>query len=121
MELKGTIFCASTTTEIINQINSLLPQLNEFINQFNTIIIENNINVITDAGGNMSIDAPIDMPDDKANSLGKRIGILDGLINTRSKEINDLFQQAMKIDKQSDSVILTKLDEFTKLKNSYKH
>ena len=43
---------------IISQIDMFSPQISDFINQFNTIILDNNINVITNIAGNMYVDIP---------------------------------------------------------------
>jgi hypothetical protein len=124
LQLKGAVL---ELTDIINQINILLPQLSQFIDQFNLIIVNNDINVITDSTGNMSIDAPINMSDEQANDISRRIGIIDRLISTRSQQISDLFDEGSKIKDSSDksseynSIILDKLAEYNKLKNSYKH
>lgn len=40
-------------SEIITEVNTLLPQLANFINQFNTAVSQSEINVITDSIGNM--------------------------------------------------------------------
>jgi hypothetical protein len=112
-------------SDIISQTDLLLPQLSKFIDQFNILINSNNINVITDGIGNLSIDAPINMPDEQAQDISRRIGILDRLITTRSQEIHNLLQEGLNIKnstKNSEhSVILEKLSEYNKLKDSYRH
>ncbi len=50
-------------TEIITQIDIILPQLSEFINQFNNLVQNANINIITEVDGTLSIDVPISMSD----------------------------------------------------------
>ena len=63
--------------DVISELNRLLPQLADFISQFKTIIIDTEINVVSDAQGNMSIDVPINMLDTDANNISTRIGIID--------------------------------------------
>lgn len=114
--------------ELINQINTILPQISDFINQFNTTIIENNINVVTDTGANMFMDVPSDISDDKAAHLKKKLEIIDRLINTKTDEVEELLKKGSSLEStlkknnpEYKSVILDKLSEFNKLKSSYKH
>jgi len=114
--------------EIIGELNSLLPQLTNFINQFNSTVSDTGINVITDSVGNMSIDVPDNMPDDVANKLSTRIGVIDRLITTRGQEINDLLHKGLQIEnklKMEDNKyiprITEKIKEFERLNASYKH
>lgn len=115
-------------TEITLKINELLPQLSDFIGQFHNIILTNNINVITDVGGNMSLDVPGNMSDTDAEKFSRRISIIDRLITTRGQEINDLLQKGLEIEgklKKENlnytSQILDKVNEFNRLNASYKH
>ena len=82
-------------SQIITDLNSLLPQLSKFINQFNSVITETGVNVITDSTGNMDLDVPQNMSDDEATKISTRIGIIDRLITTRGQEINDLLQNVL--------------------------
>lgn len=114
--------------EVVNQVSVLIPQLSEFITQFNSIVSEHSINVITETNGNMSIDVPSTMSDDQAQLLSKRIGVIDRLITTRGQEIDKLLHQGLNIenklkgqDPKFTSQILSKVDEFKKLNESYKH
>lgn len=113
--------------ELVNQINTILPQISDFINQFNTII-ENNINVVTDTGANMFMDVPNDISDDKAAHLKKKLEIIDRLINTKTDEVEKLLKKGSSLEStlkknnpEYKSIILDKLSEFNKLKSSYKH
>nr|QJQ34974.1 hypothetical protein [Fusarium redolens] len=115
-------------TDITLKINELLPQLSDFISQFHNIILTNNINVITDGGGNMSLDVPGNMSDTDAEKFSRRISIIDRLITTRGQEINDLLQKGLEIEgklKKENvnytSQILDKVNEFNRLNASYKH
>ncbi len=115
-------------TEVMLKINELLPQFSDFISQFNNMVLTNNINVITDASGNMSLDVPGTMSDTDAETIGKRINIIDRLITLRAQEINDLLQKGLSLNAQlkKDDVnytseILDKVNEFKRLNASYKH
>lgn len=113
-------------TEILTKLNELLPQLSEFIGQFNHVVLSNNINVTTDSMGNMSIDVPSSMPDVQADTLSKRVGIIDRLITTRGQEIDGLLQRGLEIEKKIQnpefkSEILEKVKEFKRLNGSYNH
>lgn len=115
-------------TEIISQINSLLPQLSNFIDQFHDFSIEKGINIITDSSGTMSIDAPSSISDSDLHYISKRIGIIDRLINTRGEELCELFKKGFEAEKQIKpqdpkytSVLAEKLAEFNRLNSSYKH
>lgn len=115
-------------SEIVTEINTLLPQLANFINQFNTTVSQSGINVVTDSVGNMSIDVPQNMPDDVANKISTRIGIIDRLITTRGQEINDLLQKGTHLENKLKmensnyvSQLTDKIQEFKRLNSLYKH
>lgn len=115
-------------SEIILEISRQLPQLSEFINHFNNIVSENNVNVVTDSVGNMSIDVPAKMSDALANDVSKKIGIVDRLINSHGQSINELFNKGLKIEegiKVSNPNYVSQLSEqiaeFKRLNASYKH
>lgn len=115
-------------TEIISKVNELLPQLSDFISQFHNTILTNNINVITDVSGNMSIDVPGTMSDMDAEKISKKLNILDRLISVRTLEINNLLQDGLVLESnfKKDNVnytsqILDKVKELEKLTASYKH
>lgn len=115
-------------TNLIVEINDLLPQFSNFISQFNTLVIQSGINVLTDSMGNMSIDIPNDMPDAEATRVNTRIGIIDRLIKTRAQEINSLLQKGLELEKdikiqnpEYKSELMEKVAEFKRLSASYKH
>jgi hypothetical protein len=115
-------------SQIVTEINVLLPQLSDFINQFNNLVIQTGINVITDSAGNMDIDVPKNMSDSAATKISTRIGIIDRLIITRGQEINDLFQKGLEIEKNIKiekpnytSELTDKITEFKRLNSIYKH
>ena len=114
--------------EIIIKLDTLLPQLSDFITQFNIFIVEKNVNVITEASGTLSLDVPASMPDDQAEFISKKVRILDRLIITRSREIDDLMQTGLKLNEelkgQNPDIsckILEKADAFKRLSDSYRH
>jgi hypothetical protein len=105
-----------------------MSQLTLFINQFNELVITNNINVVSDAAGNISIDVPSTMTEDLQNKLARRVGIIDRLITDRSSTLDELFRQGFdiennikKTDSKYTSVIAEKANAFNQMKNSYKH
>ncbi|RYE13188.1 MAG: hypothetical protein EOP34_09350 [Rickettsiales bacterium] len=119
---------AVVITEILAEIDTLLPQLANFIGQFNSTVSQSGIHVVTDVAGNMGIDIPGDMSQEVGNKLGVRIGIIDRLITTRGQEINDLLQKGISLEKNLKitdpnyvSQITDRLEEFKKLNSSYKH
>ncbi|MCW5971714.1 MAG: hypothetical protein KIT57_24710 [Blastocatellales bacterium] len=124
LPLKSTI----ELTEITIKVSELLPQLSGFINQFNEVVITTNVNVVTDAVGNMSLDVPVTMSELEVERITKRIGILDRLITTRGQEINELLQKGINIETKLKaenpkytSQILDQINEFKRLNASYNH
>jgi hypothetical protein len=85
----------SELVEIISNIDSTLPLLSKFIDNFNTVVANNDINVITEVNGDMSIDVPLDMPKEKRYEISKKLGIIDRLVNTKGTELRTLFEQAV--------------------------
>jgi hypothetical protein len=114
--------------DIVDQIDALIPQFAGFIDQFNTLVIQKNINVISDSCGNMSIDVPHNMPSKESDNVSKRITIIDSLIESHNITITDLFERAFNIENKlksdngnSISELVNKKAEFNKLRNSYQH
>jgi hypothetical protein len=114
--------------EIVSQINILMPQLAGFIDQFTTTVKESNISVVTDTVGNMSINVPASMPEDVAQTVSQKIGVIDRLINTRGQEISDLLQKGTSLENKLKmqnpnyvSQLTAKIEEFRLLNSSYKH
>jgi len=121
-------YTADNLTEIASNIANLLPQLSNFISQFNGVVQSTNVNVITDAMGNMSVDVPGDMSDATANNISKRLGIIDKLITHHGTSINELLQKGLSIEdklKKADpnytSILTDKISEFKALNASFKH
>lgn len=115
-------------SEIVSEINTLLPQLATFINQFSTTVSQSGVNVVTDSIGSMSIDVPQNMSDAAANKISTKIGIIDRLITTRGHEINDLLQKGMHLENKLKventeyvSQLTDKIEEFKRLNQLYKH
>lgn len=115
-------------SEIVNSINSLLPQLSTFINQFHTTVSENNINVFSDAYNNMSIDVPSTMSDAEGQKLSDRINVIDRVITARTQEIETLVDKGLELENKIkvsnpnfNSQILSKVNELKRLNDSYKH
>lgn len=115
-------------SEIVIEINTLLPQLAKFINQFNATVTESGVNVFTDSLGSMSIDVPQSMSDELANKISNKIGIIDRLITTRGQEINELFQKGIPLENKLKMdnpnyvpQLRDKIEEFKRLNSLYKH
>jgi hypothetical protein len=118
----------SELNSILHEITIYLPRLAGFINEFNQFIIANNINILTDGSGNLSADVLPSMSEAEADLAIKRIDILDRIISHNKTSISDLFTRGHSIDNQlksivptHESVILRKLDEFNRIKNTYRH
>jgi NADH-ubiquinone oxidoreductase chain 3 len=123
-----TLTSATAISEIITELDTLLPQLTNFISQFNTVVSQSGVNVVTDSIGNMDLDVPKSMTDDVAKNISNRIGVIDRLITTRGQEIRDLLQRGTDLenslrmaDSNYVSQIANKIQEFNKLNSSYKH
>lgn len=124
IELQSTL--DTDLTDIVLKFDQLLPQLSDFIGQFNHMLINNPINIVTEANGNMSVDVPNSMPDIEAEKLSRKIGIIDRLITTRGQEIDSLIQKGLSIEEkirennpEYTSKILGKIQEFKRLNASY--
>jgi hypothetical protein len=111
------------TISIIEQLDSLVPQLAKFIKQFHEVIITNDINVVTDGDGNLSGHPLKSMPEAAAKTAMKKIGIIDNLINTHQDSISELFKKgfASTNDPNYISSLQNKLIEFKKINATYKH
>jgi hypothetical protein len=114
--------------DILSNIGYILPQISGFIDHFNNVVVQNNINVITDSVGNMSIDVPSNMSDSQADKISTRLSIIDKLINSQGQSLNDLFQKGLKIEEQLktndpnySSQLTDKISAFKALNASYKH
>lgn len=78
---------------IIEQLDTLMPQLVKFIKQFHDVVIASDINVVTDGDGNLSGYPLKSMPEADANIAIKKIGIIDNLIHSRQETISELFKK----------------------------
>jgi hypothetical protein len=106
----------------------MLTQLSNFIDQFRVLIVETDINVISDSVGNLSIDVPTDMSKADSTHVVKKLGVIDRLINSQGCSINDAFQKGLEIEKQLmiedpnyKSVLGDKISKFKELNELYKH
>jgi hypothetical protein len=124
----NTLTSSMDISEIVTEIDTLLPQLAKFISQFNSTVSQSGINVVTDVAGNMNIDVPKTMSDEVANKLSSKVAIIDRLITTRGQDINDLIQKGLTLesklritDPNYVSQIVDRVQEFQKLNSSYKH
>ena len=115
-------------SQVVSEINNLLPQLTDFINQFNNLINQTGIQVVSDSMGSMSIDVPANMSDAEVHNISQRIGVIDRLINTRGEEINKLLQEGLRLENKLKtenphyvSQLTNKIEEFKRLNASYNH
>jgi hypothetical protein len=113
---------------IIHSINNQMEQLSIFINQFHDLVISKQLTVTSDALGALMVDAPVSLPDNEASLVGKRITILDNLINTRRDFIKEsihkglsIYNEIKAVNPSFNSVILTKLSELHDISNKYIH
>jgi hypothetical protein len=114
--------------EIITKIDVFLPQLSQFISQMTAITVQNGINIVIEANGNLAIDVPGSMSDIDANNFSQRIGILDRIITSRIEDINDLVEDGVRMESvlkrqnppYTNSKILEQATEFQRIKNTYR-
>lgn len=112
--------------EFLQELNNLVPEITNYINQFNSIISENNLNVITDVQGNLMVDAPSNLSDQACDYFGKKVGVIDRIINSKLDEADKLIEQGNAMQKEiknsnHSSQIQAKLKELNQLKNKYGH
>lgn len=110
----------------ILQLDSLIPEISGFIAQFNSLIQDNSLNVITDVQGNLMVDAPGDMSDKDSEFFGKKVGVLDRIINCKLDEADKLIEQGKAMEKEiknskESSQVLAKINELKGLKKQYGH
>lgn len=81
-EIKEYILPVSEGYALNEDMVSTLKHMKKMVEELENIKRTDNVKYIVDKEGNMSIDIPNSMSDDKANTLSKRIGIIDRLYNT---------------------------------------
>ena len=113
---------------IISDLTKLVPQFGEFVEKFNSFVNDNSLNVVTDSTGNLFVDVPSSMPENKCNEVSTRAGILDRLIKTQGESIGNLFQKGSIAEskfKANNPNYHSELDELRKsfqtFKDLYKH
>jgi hypothetical protein len=118
----------SQLTPIIEEINRLLPQLRTFITRFNNFIIDNDINVITDADGNLGVDVSANLSDGLAQQHANRVQVLDSLIHNHYHIIEQLVQRGSTLEDNIRSIspnylpqIRVLLINLNQLMSSYAH
>src|ERR1700750_678151 len=111
-------------TDIISEINRLIPQLQGFINSYTQYITSNEITVIVE-NNNLSIEIN-NVSDEIAQEHLNRIQVLDRLINNHIDNINQLLERGSTIEEtlhNQDNNYIYKLTElknrFLQLKASY--
>lgn len=112
---------------IINDLDGLLSQLTRLIGNFNTTILNHNLNIMVETDNALVIDAPAAMDNTLAQQLSRRVIELDRLINLRTSDVQTLLDKGsvletqIKIEQpQFTSKILSRADEFKKIKSTYK-
>jgi hypothetical protein len=113
---------------IVKDLDRVLPQLHNFIVQFDTFVQQSNINVITDAQGNMSIDVPSSMSDQLAQKASTKINVLDRLISSQKEKCDELLKEGFnleraikRIDTKSESRLNVRNGILKDLCNAHKH
>ena len=113
---------------ILAEINRLLPQLAGFISQFDKVLVESGINVMSDTVGNLSMDAPGDMPKSEMNRISNKVGIIDRLINNSGNTLNELFKKGLSLEESIkrenpsyNSQMVEQIQRFKELNGLYKH
>jgi hypothetical protein len=112
---------------IINDLDGLLSQLTRLIGNFNTTIINHNLNVMVETNNALVVDAPAAMDDTLAQQVSRRVIELDRLINIRTSDVQALLDKGSVLETQIKleqpqfaSKILSRADEFTRIKSTYK-
>ena len=101
--------------ETLAELNGLLTQLETFVNNFQDFITKHNINVITDVGGNMSLDIPTSVDNATQQSYLSRIGITDRLIYSHIDNLESLLRRASELEgqiRELDSDYLSQLNSY---------
>ena len=115
-------------SNVVNESNRLLSQLDDFINRFNSFVADNNVNIITDAQGNMSMDVPNNIDDDTATVHINRVNTLDNLIRNHINSLHELIIRGNNIENNILNIDPSYNIQFeyinnrlTSLKNKYNH
>lgn len=113
---------------VISDLAQVLSQLDGFITRFNNEIITHSINVISDSGGNISIQIPDTMPEARGTLISRRISLIDHLINNHIEKAENLLHRGMSLeedlmnkDPNYDTQLTDHVAKFRQLKNSYNH
>ena len=109
-------------------ISSNLSQLNDFINQFHNLVITEQLTVKTDAQGVLEVDAPISISEQQGNFVGKKILIIDRLIDNHRLILDksltkglSILEEIHKIHPHYPSKIIEQLHDFKKISGKYIH
>lgn len=115
-------------TAIVSDLTKLVPQFGSFVEKFNFFVNDNSLNVVTDSSGNLFVDVPADMSEDKYNEISTKVGVLDRLITTQKESIGELFSKGSIAEskfKANNPNYNSELDElrksFQSFKDLYKH
>lgn len=124
--LKSSLMVDLTT--IVCKLEHLMPLVDSWIANFTETIITNSVNITITASHEMIADVPKEMPEDVGQLLGRRIMVLDRLINTQLEEGTDLIKKGFALEEQIlkenpnyTSQILDKARAFDEIKAKYKY
>ena len=104
-EIKEYILPVSEGYALNEDMVSTLKHMKKMVEELENIKRTDNVKYIVDKEGNMSIDIPNSMSDDKANTLSKRIGIIDRLYNTQYKHYEELVNKDESSNNKSFSTV----------------
>ena len=115
-------------SNVVNESNRLLSQLDNFIDRFNGFVTDNNVNIITDAQGNMSMDVLDNIDDETTNIYINRVQTLDNLIRNHINSLHELITRGnnlenniLNIDPSYNIQFEYINNRLISLKNKYKH
>ena len=86
--------------QITTELDRLLSQLNLFIAQFHNFVSQNNINVITDAQGELSIDVLRTLDDTTSQQYANRVDVFDSLIRNHIDSAETLLARMSELENQ---------------------
>ena len=86
--------------QITTDLDRLFSQLNLFISQFHNFINQSNINVITDAQGQLSIDVLDTVDDSTSEQYANRINVFDRLVRNHMESAETMLDRMSDLEGQ---------------------
>lgn len=115
-------------TSLIIDITKLLPELSSYIERFHQTIVETGVNVSSDASDNLFLDAPSNISPSDLDKIGKKVSIIDRLINSHDCTLNDLFKRGSSIEESLKEInpryksqLIEHIDKFKEIRKTYIH